>query len=135
VRSTLCTRRQGAHVSWLSLKIKVDGLSVVWPQNQWCSFSVVSPQNHWDGFSRFGFKTGGNGFSRFGLKTGGGRFPGLGLKTGSYGLVIWGSKSPRWFLRLCLKIKLATICRLRHKTNERMKTMRDTHQDLAACFA
>jgi hypothetical protein len=25
---------------------------------------------------------------------GGGGFPGLGLKTGSYGLMIWGSKSP-----------------------------------------
>jgi hypothetical protein len=47
-------------VSWLSLKTKVDGLSVVWPQN------------HWDGFLRIGLKTGGDGFSRFGLKTGGG---------------------------------------------------------------
>jgi hypothetical protein len=28
-----CTRRHGAWVSWLSLKIKVDGLLVVWPQN------------------------------------------------------------------------------------------------------
>jgi hypothetical protein len=29
---------------------------------------------------------------------GGGGFPGLRLKTGSSGLVIWASKSPRWFL-------------------------------------
>jgi hypothetical protein len=29
---------------------------------------------------------------------GGGGFSGLGLKTGSSGLVIWASKSPRWFL-------------------------------------
>jgi hypothetical protein len=28
---------------------------------------------------------------------GGGEFSGLGLKTGSSGLVIWASKSPRWF--------------------------------------
>jgi hypothetical protein len=39
---------------------KVDGLSVVWPQN------------HWDGFLRFGHKTGGNGFLWFSLKTSGG---------------------------------------------------------------
>jgi hypothetical protein len=53
----------------LSLKTKVNGLSMIWPQN------------HYDDFFRFGLKTGGNGFSRFGLKT------------GSYGLVIWTSKS------------------------------------------
>jgi hypothetical protein len=41
---------QGARVSWLSLKTKVDGLSVVWPQN------------HWDGFLRFDLKTGDDGF-------------------------------------------------------------------------
>jgi hypothetical protein len=33
----------------------------------------------------------------------GGGFPGLGLKTGSSSLVIWASKSPRWFLGLGLK--------------------------------
>jgi hypothetical protein len=31
VRSALCTWRQEARVSWLSLKTKVDGLLVVWP--------------------------------------------------------------------------------------------------------
>jgi hypothetical protein len=36
---------------------------------------------------------------------GGGGFPGLSLKTGSSGLVIWASKSPRWFLGLGLKTK------------------------------
>jgi hypothetical protein len=46
----------------LSLKTKVDGLSVVWPQN------------HWDGFLRFGLKTSGDGFLWFGLKTGGDGF-------------------------------------------------------------
>jgi hypothetical protein len=66
----------------LSIKTKVYGLSVVWPQN------------HWDGFLWFGIKTGDDGFSLFGLKTGGFRFPRLGLKTGSSGLVIWASKSP-----------------------------------------
>jgi hypothetical protein len=54
----------------LSLKTKVDGLSVVWPQN------------HWDGFFRFGLKTGGDGFPGFGLKTSGDGFSQFGLKTG-----------------------------------------------------
>jgi hypothetical protein len=54
----------------LSLKTKVDSLSMVWPQN------------HWDSFSQFG------------LKTGGDWFPSLHLKTNSYGFVIWASKSP-----------------------------------------
>jgi hypothetical protein len=43
--------RRGARVSWLSLKTKVDGLSVVLPQNHWDGLLVVSPQNHWDGLS------------------------------------------------------------------------------------
>jgi hypothetical protein len=43
--------RQGAWVYWLSLKIKVDSLSVVWAQN------------HWDDFLWFGLKTGDDGFS------------------------------------------------------------------------
>jgi hypothetical protein len=57
VRSTPCTWRRGAWVSCLSLKTKVNGLSVVWTQN------------HWDGFVRFHLKIGGDGFSLFGLKT------------------------------------------------------------------
>jgi hypothetical protein len=48
---------------------------------------------------------------------GSGGFPSLGLKTDSSGLVIWASKSPRWFLDLSLKTKHALICRLRHKTD------------------
>jgi hypothetical protein len=48
---------------------------------------------------------------------GGERFPGLCLKTGSSALVIWVSKSPRQFLGLGLKIKQASVCRLRHKTD------------------
>jgi hypothetical protein len=48
---------------------------------------------------------------------GGGGFPSLGLKTGGSGLVIWASKSPRWFLGLVLKTKQALVCQLHHKTN------------------
>jgi hypothetical protein len=62
------------------------------------------------------------------------RFPGLGLKTGSCGLEIWFTKSPRWFLGLGFKTKWEEVCRLRHKTNGRMKTARDTRRDLATCF-
>jgi hypothetical protein len=43
-------RRREARVSWFSLKSKVDGLSVVWPQN------------HCDGFLRFNLKIGGDDF-------------------------------------------------------------------------
>jgi hypothetical protein len=94
----------------LSLKTKVDGLLVVWPQNHWGSF-LVEPQNQ-----------------------GGGGFPGLDLKTGSYGLVIWASKSPRRFLSLCLKTKQASACRLRQKTDGG-RSARDTRRDLVGCFA
>jgi hypothetical protein len=61
-------------------------------------------------------------------------FSSLVLKTGSSDLVICASKLPRWFLDLGLKIKCASICRLRHKTDGVMST-RDTCRDLAACFA
>jgi hypothetical protein len=54
--------RREAHVSWLSLKSKVDNLSMVWSQN------------HWDGFLQFGLKTGGDDFYWFGLKTDGSGF-------------------------------------------------------------
>jgi hypothetical protein len=64
---------------------------------------------------------------------GGGGFPNLGLKTGSFGLVIWASKSPRQFLRLGIKIKWASVCRLRHKTDGGRSAW-DTRRDLAACF-
>jgi hypothetical protein len=103
-------RRQGAWVSWFCLETKVDG------------------------FSWFGLKIGGDGFFWFGLKTGGYRFLDLGLKIGSYGLVIWASKSPRRFLGLGLKTMQATVCLLRHKTDERMKTVRGTCRDPMACF-
>jgi hypothetical protein len=65
---------------------------------------------------------------------GGGGFPGLGLKIDSFGLVIWASKSPRWFLGLGLKSKWASVCRLHHKT-DRERSARDTRRDLAAWLA
>jgi hypothetical protein len=46
VRSAPCMRRRGAQISWLSLKTKVGGLSVFWPQNHCDGLSVVWPQNH-----------------------------------------------------------------------------------------
>jgi hypothetical protein len=46
---------------------------------------------------------------------GDGGFSGLGHKIDSSGLVICGSKLPRWFLGLCLKTKQTLFCRLRHK--------------------
>jgi hypothetical protein len=45
-----------------------------------------------------------------------------------------GAKSQWRFYGLGLKIKQASVCRLRHKT-DRGKTTRDTHRDLSACFA
>jgi hypothetical protein len=64
---------------------------------------------------------------------GGGRFLGLGLKTDSSGLVIWVSKSPRWFLSLCLKTKHVSIYRLHRKTDGR-RLARDMRRDLATCL-
>jgi ribosomal protein L34 len=64
---------------------------------------------------------------------GGGGFPGLGLKTGSFSLVIYASKSPRWFLGLSLKTKRASVYRLRHKTDGG-RSVWDTRRDLAAYF-
>jgi hypothetical protein len=85
--------------------------------------------------SWFDLKTKVDGFSRFGLKTGGFGFPSLGLKIVSYNLVIWASKSPWRFFGLGLKTKRAMVCRLHHKTDGWIKTMRDTRRYLAACFA
>jgi hypothetical protein len=50
VRSTPGMWRLGVRVSWLSLKTKVDSLSVVWPQNHLDGFSLVWPQNRWRRF-------------------------------------------------------------------------------------
>jgi hypothetical protein len=80
VRSTPCTKRCGARVSWLNLKTKVDDLSVLWPQN------------HWDSFLWLGLKTDGDGFLQFGLKTCGDGFSPFGLKTDYSGFPVWASK-------------------------------------------
>jgi hypothetical protein len=61
---------------------------------------------------------------------GGGGFPSLCLKIGSYCLIIWASKSPRWFLGLGIKTKPQTkqvsVCRLYYKTDKRASAW-DTH--------
>jgi hypothetical protein len=74
------------------------------------SLWLVWPQNQLDGFS------------------------GSDLKTGSSSLVIWASKSPRWFLGLGLKTKQVLVSRLRHKIDGGRTTW-DTRRDLEACFA
>jgi hypothetical protein len=92
VWSAPCTWRRGAQISRLSLKTKVDGLSVVWPQNHWDGFLQSVLKTGGDGFLQFSLKTGGDGFLVEPQNQGGGGFPGLGLKTGGYGLVISGIK-------------------------------------------
>jgi hypothetical protein len=77
----------------LSLKTKIDGLSVVWPQN------------HWNGFLWFCLKTGSDGFLVEPQNLGGGGFPGLSIKTDSYDLVIYVLKSSQQFFGLVLKTK------------------------------
>jgi hypothetical protein len=79
-------------------------------------------------------KTKVDGFFQFDLKTGGFGFLGLDLKTDDDGLINWVSKSSQWFLGLGLKIKRATVCRLHHKTDGRMKMAWDTRRDVASCF-
>jgi hypothetical protein len=49
IQSAPCTRRREARIFWLSFKTKVDGLSVVWPQN------------YGDGFFGLGLKSGNYG--------------------------------------------------------------------------
>jgi hypothetical protein len=117
--SAPCTWRREARVSWLSLKTKIDGLSVVWHQN------------HWDSFLRFSLKTGGDGFSRFGLKTGGSGSLNWASKPAA---MVWWFESQNQFLGLDLKTKRALVYRLHHKIDGG-RTTRDTHQDLTVCFA
>jgi hypothetical protein len=109
IQPAACTRWRGARIFWFSLKTKVDGFSwfVLKPLDM---VFVVWPQNH-------------------PLE-----FPGFGLKTGSWCLVILLTKSPQWFLGLCLKTKWAIVWRLRLRTDGRMNMPRDTRRDLAACF-
>jgi hypothetical protein len=64
---------------------------------------------------------------------GSGGFHSLSLNTGSYDLVIWVSKSLRWFLDLGLKTKQTSVCRLHHRIDEGRSAW-DTHRDLVTCF-
>jgi hypothetical protein len=89
--------RRGGRVSWLSLKTKVDGLSVIWPKN------------HWDSLSRFDLKIGALGFHD------------LDLKISRYDFMIWVSKQPRRLIGLGIKTKQDTVYRLHHRTDGRMK--------------
>jgi hypothetical protein len=91
----------------LSLKIKVDGLAVVWHQNHWDSFSSVWTSKLMATIcERFCLKTTRTVFSNLASKLvvgflverqnqDGGGFFGLGLKTGG-GFLGWASK-PRWW--------------------------------------
>jgi hypothetical protein len=88
VRFAPCTWRQGAQVSWLSHKTKVDGLSVVWPQNHWVGLSVV-----W-----FGLKTTGMVCQWFGLKTTETVFSGLASKPVATVSSVWPQNWWRRFL-------------------------------------
>jgi hypothetical protein len=93
---------------------------------------LVEPQNQGRRFeSGLGSKPLGQ-FSLFWPQNRWLRFLGLGLKIGSSGLVIWASKSPRWFLGLGLKTKHALVCQLRHKTDGG-RMARYMRRDLAAC--
>jgi hypothetical protein len=140
----------------LSLKTKVDGLSVVWPQNHLDDFCRSSKPAA-AVFSSLALKPVATVFSSLASKLvetvspgltskpadgflvepqnqGGGGFFGLGLKTDSFGLMIWASKSPRRFLGLWLKTKWASVCRLRHKTDGGRSAW-DTRRNIAVCFA
>jgi hypothetical protein len=144
VRSAPGTWRLGARVSWLSIKTKVDGFvsglaskplgrflavwpqnllqrfSPVWAQNWWRQVFPVWPQNRWS-VCWLSLKTKVvEGFLVWTSKPA--------------GLVIWASKSPRRFLGLGLKTNQASVCRLRHKTDEE-RSARDTRRNLATCLA
>jgi hypothetical protein len=105
----------------LSLKIKVDGLSVILTSKPLGRFVSGLTSKSLGQFLLFGIKTDGNGFLVEPQNQGGGGFFGLGLKTGSYTLVILASESPRRFLGLGLKIKHALVCQLWHKIDGRMR--------------
>jgi hypothetical protein len=105
----------------------------VWPQNRWRRFSRVRPQNRWWWFLPV-WPQNWWWVSWLSLKTKVVEGFQFGPQNGSYSLVIWASKLLLRFLGLVLKTKLTTICRLRHKTDLRMKMVRSTRQDLVACF-
>jgi hypothetical protein len=94
---------------------------LVEPQNQARRFVSGLASKPLEQFLRFGLKIGGNGFLIEPQNQGGGGFPDLGIKIGCYDLMIWTSKSLRRFLHLVLKTKRASVCRLCHKTDGRMR--------------
>jgi hypothetical protein len=117
----------------LSLKTKVSGLLVVWPQNRWRRFSGWASKS----VPTVSLDLASKPVVDFLVEhqnQGGGGFPDLAHKTGSYDLVIWDSKPPRRFLGLGLKTKQTTVYRLCHKTDGRAM-MWDTRRDLVDCFA
>jgi hypothetical protein len=136
-------QRQG---SWQESETSCRGPVIVnhrsgtqWPDEwevKWCcvwSVSCTRRREAW--VSWFGLKTKADGLSVAWPQNNWDEFSVLCIKTDSYGLVIWSSRSPRWFLGLVLKTKWAMVCRLRHKINGRMKMVRGTHHNLVACFA
>jgi hypothetical protein len=121
VRSASCTWRRGARVSWLSLKTKVDGCEWFGLKTTRTIFAGLASKPVVTVFGGLASKPAVTD-SRFGPQNRRLRFGDL------------GSKSPRRFLGLGLKTKQASVCRLRHKTDEG-RSARDTHRDLVACFA
>jgi hypothetical protein len=88
----------------LSLKTKVDGLWVVWPQNHSDGFHWFGLKTCCDSFLQFGLKTCGDGFSQFGLKTDGG-FLGLVSKPRWWRVSQFGPQNWQlWFGDFGLKI-------------------------------
>jgi hypothetical protein len=103
VRSAPCTWKRAAHVSW--------------PKNHWTILSgltskpvmMISPDLTSKSVLDFLVEP---------QNQGGGGFSSLDLKISNYNLMILTLKSPRCFLGLCLKIKRASIYRLRHNPME-----------------
>jgi hypothetical protein len=71
---------------------------------------------------------------RFSLKTSGDGLSVVWPQNHYYDLVIWASKSPRWFLGLGLKTNGMRFVGLRLKIDGRVKMCEDTCWHLAACF-
>jgi hypothetical protein len=94
---------------------------LVEPQNQGRRFVSGLASKPLEQFLRFDLKTGGDSFLFESQNQDGGVFLGLGLKTVGYSLMIWVLKSPQRFLGLGLKTKQASVCRLRHKIDGRMR--------------
>jgi hypothetical protein len=123
VRSALCTWRREAQVSWLSLKTKVDGLSVVWPQKPLGWFSPVCPQNRWRQFLGWASKPMWWRVSRFGPQNWQLRFVDLGLKITAMIFLFEPQNQAYFGLSVALQNQLEDA------------TTWDTRRDLVAYFA